>query len=356
VRVVVTGASGNIGTGVLAALEGDDAVEEVVAVARRAPRGDLGHRKVRWVAADVARDDLGPACAGADALVHLAWALNPSRDRAVLRRINVDGSRRAFAAAIAAGASTLVHASSIGAYTAGPKDRLVDESWPTDGIPGFSYSEDKVAVERHLDALEATHPAVRVVRMRPALVLKRGAAQHLRRELAGAWVPSRLLHPARLPLLPSHPRLRTQICHTEDAGEAFRLALHAGVRGPINLAADPVVDARSYAERCGGRVVRLPSVAPIRTLHRLGHKVRIVTGEPGWTDELLGSPLIDTTRARHELGWAPRHSSLDALVETLHGVHDSAGEPTPPLDPRAGGPLRVRELFGSAGARGPLSS
>src|SRR5918997_5707777 len=347
-RVVVTGATGNLGTGVLSALERDPDVKEVVGVARRTPAHDLGLRKLRWAAADLARDDLDAICAGASALVHLAWALNPSRDREALRRINVDGSRRAFAAARRGGVRTIVHASSIGTYAKGPKDRLVDESWPADGIPGFSYSEDKVAVERHLDGLEAAHPDVRFVRMRPALVLKRGAAAHLRRELAGAWVIGRLVAPERLPLVPRHPRLRTQIAHTDDVAEAFRLALHADVRGAFNLVADPVVDGPSFAARTGARTVPVPML-PVRVAHQVAHVLRVVPGEPGWTDETLLSPLVDPARARREPGWQPVRSSLDALLETLQGLRDGAGEPTPPLEPHAGGPLRVNQFLSSAG-------
>ena len=355
-RVVVTGASGNIGTSVLAALERDARVEEVVALARRRPSAQLRLHKVRWAALDVARDDLDGAFAGASALIHLAWAMNPSRDRRILRQVNVGGSERAVAAARRAGARTIVHASSIGAYAEGPKDRLVDESWPTTGISGFSYSEDKVAVERHLDAVEAEAPELRVVRMRPALVLKRGAAQHIRRELFGAWVPNRLLRPGRSPIYLQHPRLRTQVTHSDDAAEAFRLALHADVRGAFNLAADPVVDGRSLAARFGGRTLALPTVRPIPLLHRAAHAARIVPAEPGWSDELLLSPLVDSGRARRELGWTPAMDALDAWLDLMQGVRDGAGVPTPPLDAAAGGPLRLREWRGSAGARGPLSS
>ena len=354
-RVVVTGASGNIGTGVLEALEDDPRVDEVVAVARRVPSAEgQGAAKVRWVGADVARDDLSGAFAGgADAVVHLAWALNPSRDREELRRINVTGSERVFAAAVAAGVRTVVFASSLGVYRAGPKDRLVDESFPADGIPGFSYSEDKVAVERHLDVLEAAHPEVRVVRLRPVLVLKRGAAAHLRREQIGAWLPGWLVRPEALPLVPRNPRLRGQVCHTSDVARAFAEALHRDVRGAFNLAADPVVDGPAFAARTGGRTVPVP-VWPVRVLHQLAHWVRIVPSEPGWSDEAFGAPLLDSSRARRELGWAPEHDGLDALLEFLQGLRDGAGDPTPPLEPHAGGPLRVREFLSSAGARGPL--
>src|SRR5690242_9316806 len=136
-RVVVTGASGNVGTSVLRALAGEPRVGEIVGLARRLP----GWRppKVRWVQADVARDDLSAHFAGADAVVHLAWLIQPSRDDAELERVNVGGSRRVFEAAAHAGVQTLVHASSVGVYSPGPKDQPVDESWPREGVRTLFY-------------------------------------------------------------------------------------------------------------------------------------------------------------------------------------------------------------------------
>src|SRR4051794_28111706 len=100
-RVVVIGASGNVGTSVLAALGEEPAVEEVVGVARRLPQLDLP--KVRWQQADIVRDHLVPVMCGADAVIHLAWAIQPSRDEAAMERINVFGSRRIFDAVAEAG-------------------------------------------------------------------------------------------------------------------------------------------------------------------------------------------------------------------------------------------------------------
>ena len=77
------------------------------------------------------------------------------------------GSPRVFEAAAAAGAGALVHASSVGAYSPGPKDRRVDESWPTEGIPSSFYSRHKAACERALDELESRDPQLRVARLRP---------------------------------------------------------------------------------------------------------------------------------------------------------------------------------------------
>jgi UDP-glucose 4-epimerase len=126
-RIVVTGATGNVGVRVVDALARRDDVEEVVGVARRQP--ELEARKTRFVAADIRHADLVSLFAGADAVVHLAWMIQPAHDERTTSSTNVAGSRRVAQAAIEAGVPALVHASSIGAYAPGPK-RPVDESWP----------------------------------------------------------------------------------------------------------------------------------------------------------------------------------------------------------------------------------
>src|SRR3954453_9740341 len=177
-RVVVVGASGNIGTSVLAALQGDERVESVVGIARRPARPD---GKTTWLSRDVTKDDLAPDFEGADAVICLAWLIQPSRRLGELHATNVDGSIRVFEAAARAGVPALVYSSPVGAYSPGPKDRAVDESWPTDGIESSFYSSHKAEVERVLDGVESRHPEMRVVRIRPALVFKREAASEIRR-------------------------------------------------------------------------------------------------------------------------------------------------------------------------------
>src|SRR5688500_1209392 len=118
-RVVVFGATGNVGTSLLPALVADPAVHEIVGVARRRP--GLALPKVTWLAADVTADDLAPVVQGADVVVHLAWLIQPSHDERVLYEANVQGSERVFAAVAAARVPALVYASSVGAYSPGPK-------------------------------------------------------------------------------------------------------------------------------------------------------------------------------------------------------------------------------------------
>ena len=178
-RVVVTGATGNVGTSLMRLLSADPAVTSIVGVARRRP--DLHLPKVDWVAADVSRDDLEGPFAGAGAVVHLAWAIQPSHRLEVVEATNVAGTQRVLDATAAVGAGAFVYASSVGAYSPGPKDRRVDESWPTNGVPSSFYSRHKAATERMIDRFEAERPAARVVRLRPGLIFKREAASGIRR-------------------------------------------------------------------------------------------------------------------------------------------------------------------------------
>jgi hypothetical protein len=77
--------------------------------------------------------------------------------------------------------------------------------------------------------------------------------------------------------------------------------------------------------------------------------MRLQPSPEGWVDMALGVPLMDTARMREELGWTPRRSSGGALLDLLAGMRDHSGAETPPLDPGAGGPLRVRELLTGLG-------
>src|SRR5215208_4935489 len=105
-RVAVVGATGNVGTSVLHALVGESSVESILGIARREP--PLRWPKTDWAEADIVRDDLVPLFRGADAVVHLAWLIQPSRDEDMLRAANVDGSRRVFEAVAEAGVPALV--------------------------------------------------------------------------------------------------------------------------------------------------------------------------------------------------------------------------------------------------------
>jgi nucleoside-diphosphate-sugar epimerase len=349
VRVVVTGATGNIGTSVLRSLQAQPEVERIDGIARRLP--ELTLDRVRWQRADVAADDLEPLLSGADAVVHLAWLIQPSRDREQTRRTNVEGSRRVFEAVARCEVPRLVYASSVGAYSPGSKELPVDESHPTGGIESSFYSRDKSEVERLLDGFESAHPEVAVARIRPALVFKREAASEIRRLFAGPFLPSALLSRRLLRFVPRIPGLRFQVVHSLDVGDAFATAATQAASGAFNLAADPVLDPEEIGRLLEARPLPVPARAA-RTAASLSWRLRLQPSPPGWLDLALGVPVMSTRRARRELGWEPRAGAGETLLQLIDGLRCGAGFPTPPLDPDAGGPLRLGELRTGVGAVG----
>ncbi|MFL6020274.1 MAG: NAD-dependent epimerase/dehydratase family protein [Gaiellaceae bacterium] len=346
---MVVGATGNAGTSLLQTLAGEPAVDSVVGIARRRP--ELQFAKTDWATADIAESGLAALFHGADAVVHLAWLIQPSRDKNLLWRVNVDGSTRVFRAVVEAGVGTLVYASSVGVYSPGPKDRRVDESWPRDGVRTNEYSLQKAEVERRLDRFEREQPEVRVVRLRPALIFKRESAAEQRRLFAGPFLPGSLIRPGLIPFVPEIPELVTQAVHSYDVGDAYRLAVvNDGARGAFNVASEPELDLTTFAKLLRARTFRM-SASTARALAAIAWRLRLTPIPPSWLDMGLASPLLDSTRARAELGWEPQYSSERAVADLLDGMRHSAGLETPPLSPRTSGPARIRELATGIGKR-----
>ena len=266
------------------------------------------------------------------------------------RRVNVEGSRRVFDAVVRAGVRSLVYASSVGAYSPGPKDRGVDESWPTRGISSSFYSRHKAEVERLLDAVEREHPRLRVVRLRPGLIFKRAAASEIRRLFVGPFVPRWVFQSRLVPVVPDVPRLAVQAVHSDDVGEAYRLAALSDAHGAFNIAAEPVIDIPRVARLLGARTVHTPP-AVLRAGAAAAFALRLTPTEPGWLEMALSVPMMSTERAERVLGFVPRRSGEEALRELCDGLRDGAEGDTPTLARHASGPLRVREILTGVGAR-----
>src|SRR5688572_27822831 len=111
-RIAVIGASGNVGTAVLSnlqrQLESNPGTLELVGISRRLPDTSRApYRGVEWHTLDIGLDSdlqrLRTALAGVDAVVHLAWQLQPNRNLDQLHRTNVTGTAHVLEAAGQAG-------------------------------------------------------------------------------------------------------------------------------------------------------------------------------------------------------------------------------------------------------------
>ena len=332
-RIVITGATGNVGTALLRRLA-DRREHELVGLARRVPDAQPSAR-VAWVSADLT----DPACqtllegtfGAADAVVHLAWGFQPSHDVDYLAELGVGGTRRVLDAVAGAGVPHVVHMSSIGAYSPKRDDEPVDESYPTGGIPGSPYSQHKVQAERLLDTFAEEHPDIALTRMRPGIIGQRSAGSALLRYGLPGLLPSRILE--LVPVLPLDRSLRIPMVHAEDVAAAVDLALTTGVGGAFNLASGPPITVDDIAGALGARHLQVPQRL-VRAAVAGSWHAHVQQVDPGWIDLAYNVPLLDPSRALRELGWSPVHDSRAVLTEVVDAMAGADHADTAVLRPR----------------------
>ena len=334
-HVVITGASGNVGTAVLRALSAE---HDVVGVVRRPPAARGGYERVDWRAVDLtdtdAITDLRGIFEGADAVVHLAWGFQPTRNTDYLTRLGVGGTSAVLQAAHTVGVGQLVHMSSVGTYAPGSYGKRVDETWPTTGIKTSAYSRDKSAAETLLDDYERRlgASAIPIARMRPGFILQRAAASGLMRYGLPGYVPMQAV--SWLPVLPLDERLSIPLVHADDVADAIARVVDRRATGAFNIAAEPPVGRDDVAAALDARPVHVPS-GILGKLVDLSWRARLQHIDRGWLDLAFSVPLLDCTRARDELDWTPTLSSMEALADLLDGVANDAYAESPPLRRRS---------------------
>ena len=320
-NVAVTGPTGTFGLALMPLLDQDDRVSRVVGIARRPfdPQ-DRGWTKMEYRRGDV-RDPgaLRTAFDGADVVVHLAFLILGGSQETT-RAINVEGTLNAFDAAAEAGARRFVYASSIAAYGFHRDNPIgISEDWETRPARRLSYAQEKAELEHLLEDAAARHPGTELYLLRPPIVLGPDAVgakvqlpQALER-IAGAVQKG----VRRLPAIPAIvPDLPVQFIHQDDVASALSLcAVGAGPPGAYNIAADDVLSLVDVANEFGLRALPVPGrpvAAAARAVARLP-----LPSTAQWVEALSHPAIMDTTKAKTELGWAPRYSALDALRTTI---------------------------------------
>lgn len=341
--VAVTGASGNVGTALLRRLTAPSSgIAEVRGLARRVPPELAPYDGVRWFPADLGTPDSEPVLreflAGADVVIHLAWALQPGREPERLRLVNVAGTRRVAQAAVAAGVRQFLHMSSIGAYAAGAVGQRVTEDWPTSGIPSSQYSRDKSDAEQAVHQVIGRGSDTVLSVARPTLILQPTAASEIGRYFLGPLlfgaarkIPGSVARLLPLPL----PRVAVSFVHADDVADALVRIVDRRVPGPFNIAAEPVLDAAGIAEALGSRRIPVPAAA-VRTALHAAFAAHLVPTEPGWLDMGTSLPALDTTRARKLLDWTPAHRSDAVLPQFVAALGAGTGGPGALLEPASG--------------------
>ena len=315
--VAVTGAGGLLGRALVTALADPDvalgldggalsrllALDVLPADVLAARLAAAAHPMLEPVVRDVRDPDLAAALAGVDVLVHLAFQMDPIRDVAAMRAINVEGTRNVMAAARAAGVRRVVHLSSVVAYGAHPDNPLpIDEDHPLRANAGFPYAEHKRDVEVDLAALPADGPALTV--LRSAAVFGPGVQNFL----------SRVLELPVLPRLSDAPP-PLQFVHVDDVVGAIVHALTHPLDGAFNVAPDGWLGFDDVLRLVGRRTVRL---APDRARALLAAAERSGLGElPAGAIDLFLHPWVLANDRLRATGWAPRRTNEEALLDAV---------------------------------------
>jgi nucleoside-diphosphate-sugar epimerase len=322
--VAVTGPTGTFGSGLLPLLEADDRIDRVVGIARRPfDPAERGWTKMEYRRGDVRDPDaLREAFAGADVVVHLAFLITGNASRTTTREINVDGTLNVFRAAAAAGVSRFVYASSVAAYGFGADiPDLITEDWPTRPAARLFYAQEKAELEELLGIEAEAHPELSLYLLRPPVVLGPNAVGG-KDVLPGPLAPlGRALfgRPRRLPVpVPAVvPELPLQFVHESDVGSALLLCVvGAGPAGAYNIAGDGVLTAADVAREFGALALPVPA-GPAQLAAKAVSRLPFLPPVGEWVEAASRPVIMDTSRAKRELGWQPRYTGLEALRDTL---------------------------------------
>lgn len=321
--VAVTGPTGDIGISAVTALEQNSDVDRVIGMARRPfDPSSHGWTKTEYRQGDILdRDAVDALVADADIVVHLAFIIMGSRDESA--RVNLAGTRNVFEATVASPrAKRLVYTSSVAAYGYHSDNPVpITEEVPPRGSPEHYYSEQKAACEAALAEITADTP-LEVYVLRPCIV---AGPKALALAEAMPWnqLPDAVRKATRaLPILkPPFPDPGTpvQLVHHDDVAAAISLAATTSAPpGAYNLAADGVLSMSDVGEALGARPLPVPRVAATATSEVLA-RLPFVPSALEWLHAGRTSVVMDTTKAKTLLGWAPKYTA----AETLSGLADA---------------------------------
>jgi UDP-glucose 4-epimerase len=312
--VAVTGPTGDIGRALLRRLDADPLVERVLGMARREfDPGAYGLTKTEYRQGDILdRDAVADLARDVDVLVHLAFIIVGGREET--RSVNLEGSRNVFEAA--RDVRRLVYTSSVAAYGFHPDNpQPLTEEVPVRGTDAHYYSAQKAELEQTLrEALDGADTETYV--FRPCIVAG-GDALALVEAFPG------VIRKAPVgPVLPD-PGTPFQLVHTEDVARALAAAVRGdGPAGVYNLAGAGTITASDLARALGWRSVPVPR-AGVALTAGVVDLVPLMPQQATWVNAFRVPVVMDTSRARDELGWEPMHDTRAVLADTARHARDA---------------------------------
>jgi nucleoside-diphosphate-sugar epimerase len=318
IRVAVTGPTGEIGMSAIEALEQDPEVSEILGMARRPfDPAERGWSKTVYRQGDILdREAVDALVADADVVVHLAFIIMGSREESA--RVNLAGTRNVFEATVAAQRPRrLVYTSSVTAYGYHDDNPVpITEDVPARGTDEHYYSQQKAECEAVLTEV-TSGSSLEVFVLRPCIVAG-PKAPALADVMPWNQLPKPVRQvtravPALKPLVPD-PGTELQLVHHDDVASSIALAVTTTTAPPgaYNIAGDGVLTVSQVAEALGGRPVRVPRAAAVVTSEVIA-RLPFIPSPLEWVHAGRTSVVMDTSKAREQLGWRPRYSGEETL-------------------------------------------
>lgn len=306
-RVLVTGASGYLGSKLMRALAEEDGVALAVATDVRLPEEQGGSGSVLWEACDVrdaARIDGLLERYAVDTVVHLASIVTPPPGSTpeLAYQVDVEGTRNVLNACLGRGVHKLIVTTSGAAYGYHRDNpEWLDEEDAIRGHERFAYARHKRLVEEMLAQARGDHPELVQLVFRPGTILGKGVAN----QITALFEKPVLLGVEGSPC----PFV---FVWDEDVVACVLKGIREPEGGIYNLAGDGALPMRELARRMGKPYLPLPAwllTLALGALRTLG----LTRYGPEQVDFLRYRPVLANRRLKEGFGYTPRKTSAEVF-------------------------------------------
>jgi nucleoside-diphosphate-sugar epimerase len=300
-------------------------------LARPASERPAAAERLEWVAGDILdRDSLRRGVAGCSEVFHLAaYAKNWAKDPLLFFRVNVEGARNVFEAAVEAGVRRIVYTSTAVVFGPTPRGVVGNEEMPR-ATPRFltEYEESKAVAEK--EALELTSRGFPIVVVHPTRVY--GAGKLTEGNSVSLMIDQ--YDRGRFPVLPGRGENVGNYALVDDLVEGHVLAMEKGklaeryilggenssLKGLFRLV-DESTQRRHFQVGLPRSVSMFYAAFEKRKAEWFGVYPRIT---PGWMKTFLEDWAYTSAKAERELGY--RITPLrEGVARTLDWLHRQRG-------------------------------
>jgi UDP-glucose 4-epimerase len=302
-RILVTGASGYLGSALVNELARSPWVEKIVGLDIKASQWN--HEKFLFIKRDI-REPLSSIINEhrLDTIAHLSYVLPPIHDKKRMESINVGGTRNVLRAATETGIGHILYTSSTTAYGFHPDNEVpLTEESPLRGNPEFTYSKNKKEIELEFERFTQSQDHTRVTILRPCFVVGPGFDNPLARHLSKRFV-----------ILPAGGR-ELQFVHESDLINISLICLKERIHGVYNVTGEGTMSFKEMVSELGGVMVEIPRPV-IYPLNNMAWKLRLsfVTEFPSAAMQLMIHPWIATSeKLKQRTGYVFKYDTRSAF-------------------------------------------